>query len=60
MIKYECSFKNGDSECFVLEHVEHDRPEVQFTCLQGYHDASHYNNTDITLVSDFKERNWYV
>lgn len=28
VIKYECSFKNGDSECFVLEHVEHDRPEI--------------------------------
>nr|XP_010919908.1 probable serine/threonine-protein kinase cdc7 isoform X2 [Elaeis guineensis] len=28
VIKYEGSFRNGDSECFVLEHVEHDRPEV--------------------------------
>ncbi|KAK8964345.1 Calcium-dependent protein kinase 22 [Platanthera guangdongensis] len=28
VIKYEGSFKNGDSECFVLEHVEHDRPEI--------------------------------
>ncbi|XP_020586186.1 serine/threonine-protein kinase ppk18 [Phalaenopsis equestris] len=28
VIKFECSFKNGDSECFVLEHVEHDRPEI--------------------------------
>ncbi|WOL07624.1 hypothetical protein Cni_G16369 [Canna indica] len=28
VIKYEGSFKNGNSECFVLEHVEHDRPEV--------------------------------
>ncbi|PKU81590.1 probable serine/threonine-protein kinase cdc7 [Dendrobium catenatum] len=28
VIKYECSFKNGESECFVLEHVEHDRPEI--------------------------------
>ncbi|XP_068635194.1 uncharacterized protein [Aristolochia californica] len=28
VIKYEGSFKSGNSECFVLEHVEHDRPEV--------------------------------
>ncbi|XP_047324913.1 cell division cycle 7-related protein kinase-like [Impatiens glandulifera] len=28
VIKYEGSFKNEDSECIVLEHVEHDRPEV--------------------------------
>ncbi|KAM6588395.1 hypothetical protein CsatA_011000 [Cannabis sativa] len=28
VIKYEGSIKNGDSDCFVLEHVEHDRPEV--------------------------------
>ncbi|PON64619.1 Serine/threonine protein kinase [Parasponia andersonii] len=28
VIKYEGCFKNGDSDCFVLEHVEHDRPEV--------------------------------
>ncbi|KAI9087046.1 hypothetical protein K1719_031007 [Acacia pycnantha] len=28
IIKYEGSFKNGNSDCFVLEHVEHDRPEV--------------------------------
>lgn len=28
VIKYEGSFKNGDSDCLVLEHVEHDRPEV--------------------------------
>ncbi|XP_008794934.2 probable serine/threonine-protein kinase cdc7 [Phoenix dactylifera] len=28
VIKYEGSFRSGDSECFVLEHVEHDRPEV--------------------------------
>ncbi|XP_073001559.1 uncharacterized protein [Typha latifolia] len=28
VIKYEGSFKTVDSECFVLEHVEHDRPEV--------------------------------
>ncbi|KAK9275370.1 hypothetical protein L1049_022634 [Liquidambar formosana] len=28
VIKYEGSFKCGNSECFVLEHVEHDRPEV--------------------------------
>ncbi|XP_042505967.1 uncharacterized protein LOC122082454 isoform X2 [Macadamia integrifolia] len=28
VIKYEGSFMNGNSECFLLEHVEHDRPEV--------------------------------
>ncbi|KAG9454440.1 hypothetical protein H6P81_007344 [Aristolochia fimbriata] len=28
VIKYEGSFKSGSSECFVLEHVDHDRPEV--------------------------------
>ncbi|TQE07043.1 hypothetical protein C1H46_007311 [Malus baccata] len=28
IIKYEGSFRSGDSECFILEHVEHDRPEV--------------------------------
>ncbi|KAK1262082.1 hypothetical protein QJS04_geneDACA008663 [Acorus gramineus] len=28
VIKYEGSFKSGDSDCLVLEHVEHDRPEV--------------------------------
>ncbi|KAF8032718.1 hypothetical protein BT93_D1591 [Corymbia citriodora subsp. variegata] len=28
IIKYEGSFKNGNSECFILEYVEHDRPEV--------------------------------
>ena len=28
MIKYGGSFKSGNSDCFVLEHVEHDRPEV--------------------------------
>ncbi|XP_059443355.1 uncharacterized protein LOC132175423 isoform X2 [Corylus avellana] len=28
IIKYEGCFKNGNSDCFVLEHVEHDRPEV--------------------------------
>ncbi|KAF0930101.1 hypothetical protein E2562_030276 [Oryza meyeriana var. granulata] len=27
VIKYEGSFRSGDLECFVLEHVEHDRPE---------------------------------
>ncbi|CAA6657130.1 unnamed protein product [Spirodela intermedia] len=27
IIKYEGFFKSGNSECFVLEHVEHDRPE---------------------------------
>lgn len=28
VIKYEGSFKNGNFDCLVLEHVEHDRPEV--------------------------------
>ncbi|KAK2648145.1 hypothetical protein Ddye_015634 [Dipteronia dyeriana] len=28
IIKYQGSFKSEDSDCFVLEHVEHDRPEV--------------------------------
>ncbi|KAI3905131.1 hypothetical protein MKX01_017377 [Papaver californicum] len=28
VIKYEGSFKSGNSECFVLEHVDHDRPEA--------------------------------
>ncbi|KAF9591201.1 hypothetical protein IFM89_002856 [Coptis chinensis] len=28
VIKFEGSFKSSNSECFVLEHVEHDRPEV--------------------------------
>nr|XP_025618168.1 probable serine/threonine-protein kinase cdc7 isoform X2 [Arachis hypogaea] len=28
IIKFEGSFKSGSSDCFVLEHVEHDRPEV--------------------------------
>ncbi|TKV94881.1 hypothetical protein SEVIR_9G325000v4 [Setaria viridis] len=28
VIKYECSLKSGELECFVLEHVEHDRPEI--------------------------------
>ncbi|THG10679.1 hypothetical protein TEA_010375 [Camellia sinensis var. sinensis] len=28
VIKYEGSFKSGNSECLVLEHVHHDRPEV--------------------------------
>lgn len=28
VIKYEGSFKNGNSDCLVLQHVEHDRPEV--------------------------------
>ncbi|KAL5560514.1 hypothetical protein UlMin_036725 [Ulmus minor] len=28
IIKFEESVKSGDMDCFVLEHVEHDRPEV--------------------------------
>lgn len=30
VIKYEDSFKSGNSECFILEHVDHDRPEANF------------------------------
>ncbi|KAK7382840.1 hypothetical protein VNO80_01942 [Phaseolus coccineus] len=28
IIRYEGSLKNGNTDCFVLEHVEHERPEV--------------------------------
>ncbi|TVU31657.1 hypothetical protein EJB05_23353, partial [Eragrostis curvula] len=28
VIKYDRSLQSGDLECFVLEHVEHDRPEI--------------------------------
>ncbi|CAH9079973.1 unnamed protein product [Cuscuta epithymum] len=28
VITYEGSFKDGNSDCVVLEHVEHDRPDV--------------------------------
>ncbi|CAL4915602.1 unnamed protein product [Urochloa decumbens] len=28
VIKYECTLKSGDLECFVLQHVQHDRPEI--------------------------------
>ncbi|XP_021657509.2 uncharacterized protein LOC110647822 isoform X2 [Hevea brasiliensis] len=28
VIKYEGCIKSGNSDCFVLEHVEHDRPEA--------------------------------
>ncbi|CAJ2673979.1 unnamed protein product [Trifolium pratense] len=28
MIKFEGSFKSGNSDCFVLEHVEHEQPEL--------------------------------
>lgn len=28
IIKYEGSFKNGNDDCFILQHVEHDPPEV--------------------------------
>ncbi|GAB2301217.1 hypothetical protein Dimus_035251 [Dionaea muscipula] len=28
VIKYEGSVKSGNSDCFVLQYVEHDRPEV--------------------------------
>ncbi|XP_010531675.1 PREDICTED: uncharacterized protein LOC104807924 isoform X2 [Tarenaya hassleriana] len=28
IIKYEGCLKSGDSDCFILEHVEHDRPEL--------------------------------
>ncbi|WJX85910.1 non-specific serine/threonine protein kinase [Trifolium repens] len=41
IIKFEGSFKSANSDCFVLEHVEHDRPEVlkkeiDITELQWY------------------------
>ncbi|GAB4834635.1 hypothetical protein Ancab_032898 [Ancistrocladus abbreviatus] len=28
VIKYEGSIKSGNVDCFILEHVQHDRPEV--------------------------------
>ncbi|KAM7259173.1 hypothetical protein ACFE04_014914 [Oxalis oulophora] len=28
VVKYEGCFKHANADCFVLEHVEHDRPEV--------------------------------
>ncbi|CAN8324855.1 unnamed protein product [Cochlearia groenlandica] len=28
IIKYEGCLKNGDSDCIILEHLEHDRPDV--------------------------------
>ncbi|KAI3453457.1 hypothetical protein Pfo_010120 [Paulownia fortunei] len=28
VIKYEGSFKSGSADCLVLQHVEHDRPEI--------------------------------
>ncbi|KAJ0106350.1 hypothetical protein Patl1_18379 [Pistacia atlantica] len=28
IIKYQGCFKSGDSDCLVLEHVKHDRPEI--------------------------------
>nr|POE55769.1 isoform 2 of cell division cycle 7-related protein kinase [Quercus suber] len=28
IIKFEGSFQSGNNDCFVLEHVQHDRPEV--------------------------------
>ncbi|MED6143812.1 hypothetical protein PIB30_009312 [Stylosanthes scabra] len=28
IIKFEGSFKSGSNDCFVLEHIEHDKPEV--------------------------------
>lgn len=36
VIKYEGSFKNGNSDCLVLEHVEHDRPEVDLFNFLSY------------------------
>lgn len=36
IIKYEGCFKSGDSDCFVLEHFEHDRPEVIFLQCQFF------------------------
>ncbi|CAA7041777.1 unnamed protein product [Microthlaspi erraticum] len=41
IIKYEGCLKNGDSDCIILEHLEHDRPdflkkEVDVHQLQSY------------------------
>lgn len=36
VIKYEGSFKSRSADCLVLQHVQHDRPEVLI-------DHSHFN-----------------
>lgn len=37
IIKFEGSFKSGSSDCFVLEHVVHDRPEVTVETIYNLH-----------------------
>ncbi|KAK9120970.1 hypothetical protein Syun_018587 [Stephania yunnanensis] len=37
VIKYEGSFKSGNADCFVLEHVHHDRPEVLKREIDVFH-----------------------
>jgi hypothetical protein len=32
VIRYEERFRSGELDCFVLEHVKHDRPEVNHFC----------------------------
>jgi hypothetical protein len=32
VIRYEDRFRSGELDCFVLEHVKHDRPEVNHFC----------------------------
>jgi len=61
VIKYECSLKSGDLECFVLEHVQHDRPEVSviyslipFVFLSSTHIYSSFLKYFFYL-SDFKK-----
>lgn len=36
IIKYQGCIKSGDSVCLVLEHVEHDRPEVIFKFFKSH------------------------
>ena len=33
VIRYEGCFRSGELDCFVLEHVKHDRPEVNYFYL---------------------------
>ncbi|OAY78299.1 Cell division cycle 7-related protein kinase [Ananas comosus] len=54
VIKFEGSFSSGDAECFVLEHVEHDRPEVTVICLFS-HGTFHVLKKEINVY----ELQWY-
>lgn len=40
MIRYEGCFRSGELDCFILEHVKHDRPEVKkiggYECYLSY------------------------